>query len=56
MTYSNPEIVREEKMTAHLYQVDNKEWVVADQAGWLPGTWATRDEALAAVRKANGLT
>lgn len=51
----HPEVVKEGAMTAHLYQLDSGEWVVADQAGWLPGDWPTRDEALAAVRAANGL-
>lgn len=49
-----PEIIKEGAMELHLYQVDNG-WVAADRAGWLAGVWDTRDEAIAAARKANGL-
>lgn len=49
------DVVKEGKMTAHLYET-NGAWVVADQAGWLPGSFGTRDAALEAVRHANGLT
>lgn len=51
-----PEIVREGRMTAHIYQNDYGQFVVADQAGWLPGTFNTREAALASAREANGLS
>jgi hypothetical protein len=50
------EIVREGKMEAHIYGCDDGTFTVADQAGWLPGVFATRDEALQSAREANGLT
>jgi hypothetical protein len=30
----------------HLYPVKDG-WVIADGGGWIPGSWPTRDEALA---------
>lgn len=50
-----PEEVREGEMTARIYRVDD-EYTVADQAGWLPGVFPTRDAALESARRANGLT
>lgn len=51
-----PEIVKQGKATITLYELDSGEWVVADQAGWLPGSFPDRDAALASAREANGLT
>ena len=51
-----PEIVHEGWMTAYIHKTDSGDYVVADQAGWLPGTFPDRDAALASARKANGLT
>lgn len=49
-----PETVKEGRMTAHIYEVADG-FVVADQAGWLPGLFPTRDKALESARLANGL-
>lgn len=51
-----PEIVTEGAMKAHIYKTDNGDFVAADQAGWLPGSFPDRDAALASARAANGLT
>lgn len=48
------EKVREGRMTAHIFACGNT-FLVADQAGWLPGVFISRDDALAAARRANGL-
>lgn len=42
-------------MTAHIHQLGDGRFVVADQAGWLPGAFDTHDAALASAREANGL-
>lgn len=49
-------VICEGTMKAHIYETDNGEFVVADQAGWLPGSFSSEDEALASARAANGLT
>lgn len=49
-----PTIVREGKMTAHVYELDDGGFVVADQAGWLPGSFPSFNEALQSAREANG--
>lgn len=46
-----PETVDEGPMTARIYAADG-EFTVADQAGWLPGVFPSRDAALAAAREA----
>lgn len=50
------EVIKRGNVTIHLYELDDGGWVVADQAGWLPGSFTTRDEALASALAANGLT
>ncbi len=49
------EVVTEGGITITIYPV-NDEFAVADQAGWLPGIFSTRDAALASARAANGLS
>lgn len=50
-----PEEVTEGDITVTIYKSEGA-FVVADQAGWLPGSFPTRDAALAAARSENGLT
>lgn len=50
-----PEIVEEGKVTISLYELESGNWTVADQGGWLPGSFQTREEALAYARAENGL-
>lgn len=47
--------MKQGKVTITLYELDSGSWVVADQAGWLPGSFPNRDAALASARAANGL-
>lgn len=50
-----PEVVTEGDITITIYEADGT-FVVADQAGWIPGSFPTRNAALAAARAENGLT
>lgn len=50
-----PEEVTEGDITVTIYKAEGA-FVVADQAGWLPGSFPTRNAALAAARSENGLT
>lgn len=49
------DVVQEGVMTARFYGTTDGRVVVADQAGWLPGSFPSKDAALEAVRKVNGL-
>jgi hypothetical protein len=49
-----PEEIHECGVTIRIHSVDGG-FVVADQAGWLPGEFTTRDAALESAREANGL-
>lgn len=42
-------------MTARVYSTDSGEFVVADQAGWVPGSFASIDAAVEGARRANGV-
>jgi hypothetical protein len=54
MTQPFDDVVKRGKVTIYLYQTDSGNWVVADQAGWLPGSFPTRDAALTSALEANG--
>lgn len=46
--------ISEGGMTAQIYRIGLDEYVVADQAGWLDGLFASAGEARQAVLAANG--
>ena len=48
-------VVEEGLMPARVYPTDDGSFVVADQAGWVPGSFTTVDAAVEGARRANDI-